>query len=279
MKYICLGLFVLFFFIPLSTSLAASPDGAGPWADTVTNFAQGLTKAGGAVPAARSDSTAALGVAENDTVEPHFVSLGFGGVLTLGFDNGISSGAVIVEATNPSYPPETAKVEVSPNGSSWTLAGNVSQDGQVSLPQGVTCAKFVRITDTSDKASFSDDTADGYDVDGVQAVGESCQTTTPTPTPTPGCNCGCSNTTVTQTNVSTVSVGAVSKANTGKNKVKKNTGTGNNTVSTGNATSTVGVVVTGGTNAALITPLCCNGTSNVIISNNGSGSTNTVVVK
>jgi hypothetical protein len=55
---------------------AASPDGLGPWADMVSNFTQGQTKSAGAVPAPRSDPTAALGVAENDTVEPHFVSLG-----------------------------------------------------------------------------------------------------------------------------------------------------------------------------------------------------------
>jgi hypothetical protein len=286
MKYFCLLLFTLLLSTPLASIHAAAPDGAGPWADSVVTFSQGLTKAGNPVPAPRSDPTAALGVAENDTVEPHFVSLGFGGALTLGFDNGISGGTVIIEATNLGYPAETAKVEVSPDGSTWTLAGNVTQDGQVSMPQSVTCAKFVRITDTSDKANFSDDTADAYDVDGVQAVGDSCQVPTPTPSPsptptsTPSCSCGCSNTSVTQTNVSIVSVGASSTANTGKNKVKKNTGAGGNSVTTGTATSNTNVVVTGGKNTTTISPSCCSGGStNVTISNNGAGSKNKVVIK
>jgi hypothetical protein len=157
-------------------AFAAAPDGQGPWADTVVSSNQGLTRDGNPVPAARSNPSAALGVAENDTVDTHFFSLGFGGVITLGFDNGISSGTYVVEATNQGYPNETAKVEVSEDGNNWFLAGNVTQDGTVSLPKEVSCGKFVRITDTSNKRDFSDGTADAYDVDGVRAEGDNCTT-------------------------------------------------------------------------------------------------------
>jgi hypothetical protein len=160
--------------IPVAT--AASPDGLGPWADTVVKTNQGLRNNGTPVLAVRSNPASMLGVAENDTVDGNFYSLGFGGTTTLAFDNGISSGVFAVEATNISYPSEMAKVEVSQDGINYYFAGTLSQDGSVPLPSQVSCGKFVRITDVSDKNIF-EPTADGYDVDGVQAQGISCSTT------------------------------------------------------------------------------------------------------
>lgn len=244
---------------------AAAPDGAGPWADSVISFTQGPTKNGGAVPAIRSNPDSALGVAENDTVEGNFVSLGFGGRLTLKFDNPVRTGVLVVEATNPNYPLEKASVEVSANGTDWTLAGSLSQDGQVALPQSVSCARYVRITDISNKDDFADDTADAYDVDGVQAQGT--QPCDPPPTPTPSCkpepqvvisgNGAGSHTTVVQsrTTRTSVSTGSVSKVttqvksvvSTGGNKVSHTTG-GTVKVTSGAGTSTTSVTtVTGGT--------------------------------
>jgi hypothetical protein len=176
----------LFFFV--SPAFAAAPDGLGPWADSVFSVSQGLMKNGVAVPLIRSDTTAALGVAENTpTVDSTFFSLGFGGSIVLGFDNGISSGAMVVEATvEPGYPDETARVEMSDDGITWVMAGNVIQGGTVSKPEQVACAKYVRITDTSNPAIMPDDIADGYDVDGVRATPSLTLTPTPTDTPTPG---------------------------------------------------------------------------------------------
>lgn len=169
--------------------LAAVPDGPGPWADEVITSSQGNTKGGTPVSTVspdRSDPTSALGVAEDDTVDTHFFSLGFGGSITLRFDNGISSGVFVVEATNPNYPLEKADVEISEDGSTWFAAGQVVQDGSVNVPQGVSCATYVRITDASDPNDFSEDSADAYDVDGVEAQGEPCDPpVSPTPTPTP----------------------------------------------------------------------------------------------
>lgn len=165
---------------------AAAPDGAGPWADGVVTSSQGLMKNGAAVPAIRSDATSAVGVAENNTTDGNFFSLGFGGSITLSFDNPISNGIITVEATNPDYPGETATIELSADGTTWLTAGTVTQDGSVNMPETLACAKFVRITDTSDANNFTDETADGYDVDGVQtAEGEPCTVPTPTSTPSP----------------------------------------------------------------------------------------------
>ena len=162
-------------------TFAAAPDGLGPWADTVVSSSQGLMKNGQPVPAIRSDATSALGVAEGTTIDGNFYSLGFGGNIVLGFDNGISSGVFVFEETNsvPNYPTEKAKVEVSENGTTWVNAGTVSQDGEVKVPDAVNCAKYVRVTDTSDATIMPDAIADGYDVDGVEASGDPC---TPPPT-------------------------------------------------------------------------------------------------
>lgn len=87
-------------------------------------------------------------------------------------------------------------------------------------------------------------------------------------------------TTIGQTNVQTVQVVATSNANTGGNDVKHNTGDGTNSVDTGNATSVTGVIVTGGTNKALVTEPCgCVDPGDVTIADNGDSSHNTVKVK
>lgn len=184
---VLLSVFAVAIFV--SPAKAATSDGAGPWADEVITSFQADTLAAGPVSTvnpARSDPTSALGVAENDTVDGSFFSLGFGGSITLRFDNGISSGVFVVEATNPNYPPESAQVEISGDGITWFVAGTVVQDDSVNVPQGVSCATYVRITDVSDSNDFTEDTADAYDVDGVEAQGEPCDPpVSPTPMPTP----------------------------------------------------------------------------------------------
>jgi hypothetical protein len=143
-------------------------------------------KNGASVPAVRSNPDAAVGVAETSLADGTFFSLGFGGSITLSFDNGVRDGVLVVESTFAGYPEEKAKVEVSADGVTWTQAGGtLTQTGEVSLPENVSCVKYVRVTDISTVTDFSDDTADGYDVDGVKAVNaEACAPqTTPSPTP------------------------------------------------------------------------------------------------
>ncbi|MBI4080393.1 MAG: hypothetical protein HY430_01330 [Candidatus Levybacteria bacterium] len=260
-------------FLP-ATALAAAPDGLGPWADTVSATSQGLTKGGGAVPAIRSDPTSALGVAENNTTDGNFYSLGFGGSITLGFDNGISSGVIVVEATNPGYPAEKAKVEVSEDGVSFVDAGTVTQDGQVDKPAGITCARYVRITDTSNPDDFAEATADAYDVDGVQAQGDPC-----TPPSNGDGNGSGGDCIISQTNKTKVTTVVNATANSGDNTTNDNTG-GNVTITTNPASNTVDVSVTGGSNTATGCGCCCNGggDTTAIISGNGQGSTNTISI-
>lgn len=186
--FICLSLFVF-----VSPAFAAAPDGMGPWADSVFSFHQGLMKNGLPVPAVRSDPTAAVGVAENTpTIDSTFFALGFGGNIVLGFDNGIRDGAMVIESTILPYPDETAKIEMSQDGINWIIAGNLIDSGSVNKPTQITCAKYVRITDTSNPAIMPDAVADGYDVDGVKAIGDPCNpnptlalTATPTLTQAP----------------------------------------------------------------------------------------------
>ncbi len=247
--------------------MAASPDGSGPWADSVTSATQGLRKDNSPVPAIRSNSSSTLGVAENDTVDGHFYSLGFGGSLVLKFDNTQSGGAIVVEATNLGYPEEKANVEVSENGTTWVSAGTITQDGEVHVPQSV-CVKYVRVTDVSNKDNFTDGTADGYDVDGVKLTGNSCK-------PQQG---GGGDTTViinqkndcvvTQSNTTSVVNAQSSTAISGNNKVKKTTGS-NNTIKTGKAKTTNKAKVESGSNV-VVNPCCCGGGDiSVTIGGNG----------
>lgn len=179
--------FVLFVICSLSatTALAAAPDGSGPWADSVVSSSQGLMKNGSPVPGIRSDASQAVGVAEETIVDGTFFSLGFGGTITLQFNNPVMGGVVVVESTNPGYPSEEAQVEVSSDNATWTNLGSVTQTGELSQGESSVCVRYVRITDISSPDNFVDDTADGYDVDGVRITqGESCPEVTVTPTPT-----------------------------------------------------------------------------------------------
>lgn len=158
------------------------------WASSVTSFTQGTdADLATAVDAARSNPVQALGPAETsgalyDNPLPDFagkfVSLGFtnnptGGELVLGFDqdiyNGPGNDLQIFEVTSGDvYGNESAKIAVSNDNSTWTDVGVVVRDGGVDLGS-VTSAKYVRITDTSDKTQF-EPTADAFDVDAVKAL-------------------------------------------------------------------------------------------------------------
>lgn len=260
--------------LPRQPLFAASPDGMGPWADSVVSASQGMMKNNMPVPAIRSDANAAVGIAESTLLDGTFYSLGFGGSLVLKFDNPLANGVVVVESTNPGYPNEKASVQLSNDGVTWVNAGQVTQSGTVSMPSNLSCARYVKISDVSNKDDFTDDTADGYDVDGVRASeGQACPDVTPTPSPTPcdcncdgqkhvviknngagsvntvvvkGASCGCGSK-VTQTNDSVVTTAMKVTAKTGGVSIKKNTG-GTIKMTTGNAQVNVSVTTIGGSN-------------------------------
>ncbi|MEK7576511.1 MAG: TasA family protein [Patescibacteria group bacterium] len=159
------------------------------WASSVKSFSQGKRKDGSVIALDRSDPAQALGVAEtvgavydSPIIAGTFFSLGFddatnlgfGGNLAVGFPkfivNGSGADVKVFEVTGgPTYPDENVKVEASQDGLSWTLlAASVTRDAEVDLGL-LAWAKYVRVTDVSDKSLFPAD-ADGYDVDGIKAL-------------------------------------------------------------------------------------------------------------
>lgn len=158
----------------LPTAQAATQSAA-----SVVDFNQGLTKAGAAVDASRSDPTDALGSPDGD-----FVSLGFGGDIELMFATPYSGSITVTvsEITNGTFPVESAQVEVSENGTSWTSVGTATNNGgadpnphdtTLTVPADM-CVQFVRLTDTTDPTPHAG-TSDAFDLDAVQADGtEGC---------------------------------------------------------------------------------------------------------
>lgn len=177
-----------------------SPDGAaGPWADEVVRFVSGPRIDGSSIVTRRADPSAALGPAEspvgsnNPIPEGTFLSLGFGGSLTLAFQNPICNGpgvdlAIDVrEITAEPYPAESADVYVSGDGVSFTKAGTVTRDARLAVPHTIPIVWFVAFVDVTPHSRFSlQSDADAFDVDGVSAVDmTSCSGTAP-PMPPPG---------------------------------------------------------------------------------------------
>ena len=163
----------------LQMAQAAAPDGAGPWADEVISFTQGLRDDASPVVGERSDATNALGVAEG-TDAINFVALGYGGELVLRFDNAIFDGKGadlhVVETTYGDVDceayPEQVEVSVSADGLAWSPVHTGCQDTYVDLyDSGLACVQYVKLTDVTDAGDFSvNHITDGYDVDGVEAL-------------------------------------------------------------------------------------------------------------
>jgi len=167
------------------------------YADEVASFDQGLLKNGGSVLAARSDPSKALGAPQSlgtpydDTSNPlilnGFFSLGFPSAnpfnaaeIVLSFnDNFVVDGPGVDlklwEVTGgTSYPDERVDVYIGDTlVGPWTQVGDdVTRDAEIDidiLAPAVNQARYVRIVDASNLALF-EATADGYDLDAVQAL-------------------------------------------------------------------------------------------------------------
>lgn len=172
----------------LSSATAAAPDGAGPWADSVTTVKATKRFDGSAVPATRNDPKQALGVPENTKKEGTFYSTGFGGSVTFGFVNNIcnTTGAdldvdireVTFTPPDPNYPAEPYLVEVAKTATGpWVSVGTPNRDATLAIPGAVGIYKFVRITDKTAAADFQNrrgTTPDGVDIDGIRALNTNC---------------------------------------------------------------------------------------------------------
>jgi len=139
-------------------------------ASTNEGFVQGLQKNGAAVDVLRSNPADALGATDGA-----YVSLGYGGTLTVGFAQNMSGNLTLAvqEVTGGAYPLETADVYVSTDAAGpWTLVGEATNEE--GLDDGITtltvdqCYQYVQIIDTTD-GDLHDATSDGFDIDSMTA--------------------------------------------------------------------------------------------------------------
>jgi hypothetical protein len=145
-------------------------------AKVASNIKQGKTKAGIPVMPIRSNTEKALGQPEPTvTGVVNFYSLGFGGEMTLEFDGAIANGPgddVKIHETTWENPcatyPEKADIFASQNGSDFNYLGRACQSATFDLGS-LSWARFIRIVDVSEKASFPMD-ADGFDVNGIECL-------------------------------------------------------------------------------------------------------------
>ncbi len=152
--------------------------GDGRYAEQVVSFRQQKAINGTAVLLGRSQSSKVLCAPQNNNTE-NFVSLGFGGDITLKFGKAIRNGSGndirVYETTFGNLSctayPEKARVFASQDGCRFVYLGEICQDGTVDLGS-LTWAQYVRIVDVSSKTAVyqSSGIPDGYDVDAVEAL-------------------------------------------------------------------------------------------------------------
>jgi len=151
------------------------------FATGVVEYTPGTRKNGTPVSSSRTNPLNSLGIPQGTDVV-NFVSLGFGGSLTLSLDyakfNQPGWDLQLIETSygNPnclSYP-EKVYIEVSKDLQNWEYVDIVCLDGYADV-QTTDWFKYIRLTDRSAATKFSG-TADGYDVDGVLVI-QDCQTT------------------------------------------------------------------------------------------------------
>jgi len=145
-------------------------------ATEVLEYVEGVRSNGGAIAENRTDSSQALGAPEGID-ELVFVTLGYGGSITLGFDGAVPNldgdDIQVIETSygNPGCEayPEYAEVYVSQNGVDFFLADTVCKsENSVDISDAgdfdyITTVKIVNIDEETT-------TPDGYDLDGVIAI-------------------------------------------------------------------------------------------------------------
>ena len=149
----------------------------------VCDFNQGLTNIGTNVPTNRSNPNKSLGMPQNTDIETgvvNFVSLGFGGEITLKISNKIEITSLttlsIYETTygytSCSVYDEEARVYISKNNIDFILLGETCLNNNTvfDLSQsGLDSMLYVKVVDISDPSKFSrfNSPSDGYDLDGI----------------------------------------------------------------------------------------------------------------
>jgi len=150
----------------------------------VCDFNQGLTNTGTNVPLIRSNPNKSLGIPQNIDIDngvANFVSLGFGGNITLKLQNPMevlpTTTLSIYETTygynNCNSYPEKAEVYVSKNNLNYFLLGATCLNSNTIFDvkqSGLDTIQYVKIVDISDPSKFShfNFVSDGYDLDGIE---------------------------------------------------------------------------------------------------------------
>ncbi len=147
------------------------------YATQVVEYVQGTTLNGGSIDLNRTDPNEATGAPER-VDQLVFVSLGYGGSLTLAFDGSVPNGPgddiEVVETTYNnnscgSYP-EFADVYVSVNMIDWIFVKTICRaDGMVDISDAdpnIAYVNYVKIVNNNELSN----TPDAFDVDGVVAI-------------------------------------------------------------------------------------------------------------
>lgn len=155
---------------------------------SIVAFNQGKRKDGRRVSRYRSRARRALGNPRERRFL-NFVSLGFGGSITIElnneiFDNANTNEFAVFESTGffdnipCNYFPESAEVFASQDGVEFVSLGTTCQDGEFDLAAGnLRSAKYIKVVDVSDKTIFPW-FADGYDLDAIVCLENNTYTTT-----------------------------------------------------------------------------------------------------
>lgn len=146
------------------------------YATEVINYTQGNSKGGGNIAFNRTDASKAIGQPERVDANV-FVSLGYGGSLTLAFDGAVPNmdgDDIEVVETSFGHPscssyPEFADVYVSQNGVDFFFARTICRtDGFVDISDAGNFDYITEVKIVNNNALST--TPDGFDVDGVVAV-------------------------------------------------------------------------------------------------------------
>ena len=148
------------------------------YASEVVSFNQKKRNDGTTVSSSRSNPARSLGAPQNNDTE-NFVSLGFGGDVTLKFASPIKNGAGNdVRVTETSFGgiscaryPETIRAFASQDGCHFIWLGDGCQDTDFDLGS-LAWAQYIKLVDVSPVGATYQGTpvADGYDVDGVECL-------------------------------------------------------------------------------------------------------------
>lgn len=166
--------------ITTKLSVVSPPPAGGCYAVLVKGFKQGNMKNGTPVPAIRSNPAKALFAPEpvvNGVV--NFVSLGFGGEITLAFEGPVANGpgndiriheATWNKRTCRNYP-EEAEIFASQNACDWIYIGKVCTNGGDLDLGPLSWAQYIKVKDITNK-SFSGfpGSADAFDVNAIECL-------------------------------------------------------------------------------------------------------------